>query len=334
VTGSDIPGGALTRFQPSGEGPLQRHGPDELALELLRRLRAGQLPDLVLAGLLGTELERHANRHLNRYGNQYLYDLFHRLVRFPGGGHPEFRGATVVNLGCGSHNPLGLSTVFLLLGAARSIGVDIDPPQEVAAGLSAIAKTAATMLLDPRILVGETPIDRRSIEAGLAGFDFRKLLAGDASGLPTGRLEFRRESVYQLGLADRSVDFVISNSFLEHLGALETALSEIARITKAGAYGSHAIDGVDHRSYSDPSLHPLEFLRDRSDAPLLHGCNRVRPLEYPQLFERHGFEVVDFMPYGELQVSEADRAGYVEPYRSMTMDQLWYGAARIVVRRT
>ena len=151
VTELGPPPGVLNRFRPQGERTLRDLGSDELALELLHRVRANNLPDLVLAGLLGIEIDRHANRHLNRYGTQYLRDLFHRLAMFPG--RPtDLQGKTFVNLGCGSHHPLGLPTVFLLLGARRAISVDLDPPQEVAAGLFAVARTAAAMLLDSRLL--------------------------------------------------------------------------------------------------------------------------------------------------------------------------------------
>lgn len=126
---------------------------------------------------------------------------------------------------------------------------------------------------------------------------------------------------------------MVSNSFLEHLGDIDTALSEMSRITKVGGFGSHAIDGVDHRSYCDSKLHPLEFLRAQSDSAIVHGSNRIRPLEFPRLFERHGFEVVDCMPYGDIAVSEAQRASFVEPFRSMPMRHLIYSNARIVVRR-
>ena len=332
MTESDPPPGVLNRFLSQGDTSLRGRASDELALELLRRVRADEMPDLVLAGLLGIELDRHANRHLNRYSAQYLSDLFHRLAVFPG--RPtDIRGTTFVNLGCGSHHPLGLPMVFLMLGAQRAISVDLDPPQEVAAGLFAIARTAAAMLLDPKSLVGDLAVDRQAILANLAGFDFRKLLAGDASGIPANRLQFRLESVYGLEMADASADFVVSNSLLEHLGDIETAVSEMSRITKVGGFGSHAIDGVDHRSYCDATLHPLDFLRERSSASLVHGSNRIRPLDFPQIFQRHGFEVVDCMPYGELAVTEAQRAGFSEPFRSMTMRHLIYGSARIVVRR-
>ena len=53
----------------------------------------------------------------------------------------------------------------------------------------------------------------------------------------SSRIELRQESAKQTTLADGEADVLYSASFLEHLDDLDQALSEMARVTRAGGYG-------------------------------------------------------------------------------------------------
>jgi SAM-dependent methyltransferase len=101
------------------------------------------------------------------------------------------------------------------------------------------------------------------------------------------------------GVADQSVDLVISNAVFEHLYDLKSAFSHLARITKPGGLGLHQIDFRDHRDFSRPLEHLLlsdrEFSRKFREK---HGefGNRFRPGEMRQFFELVGFKVREFKP--------------------------------------
>lgn len=89
------------------------------------------------------------------------------------------------------------------------------------------------------------------------------------------------------------VDISYSNATLEHLADVESAISQLARITRDGGIGFHQVDFRDHRDFS----HPLEYLilNELELRKLLEknswACgNAWRYTEYQHLFERVGFD--------------------------------------------
>lgn len=160
-----------------------------------------------------------------------------------------------------------------------------------------------------------------------------KLFHGDPSGLDEGRLTFRQGSACDTGLADGEADIVLSDSFFEHVDDAEQAVGELARITKSGGLGTHSIDGSDHRHYADQSLHPLEFLTIDTEEALVYRCNRIRPLQYAEIFGRHGFEVVEVTPRRRLPLTSEFLGKVVEPYRSMPSETLEVVGALVHTRK-
>jgi len=305
---------------------------DELAQELLRRVRAGEPVHEDLAGALSVYLDANCDGHENRFGARRLRDLFSMFCGIAAG-QLRFDGVTVVDLGCGARNPLAMLTVFLLAGAKRGIGVDLDEVQDLGLAVRGIAKSASLMMLEPRMIVGRYPLSRSEVVQNAGGFDFAKLFAGDASGIPESRLSLRRESIHQLQLADGEVDLVVSNSFFEHVPDPAGAVRQLARITKPGGHGVHNIDCVDHRIYREPERHPLDFLREESDAPLVLGSNRVRPLQFFDLFEQNGFEVLERHRLYEVSVTPEMRQRFAEPFRSLPDEVLRWARGQVFVRR-
>jgi hypothetical protein len=128
---------------------------------------------------------------------------------------------------------------------------------------------------------------------------------------------------------------ISSNAFFEHIPRVDDAIAEMARVMRKGAIGIHIIDGTDHRRYDNSACHPLEFLTEAENEPLVHGSNRVRPLEFDFLFKRHGFEVISVDPYESesIEVTAELRDRLAEPFRSMKDDILAVTMAKFVVRR-
>ena len=192
------------------------------------------------------------------------------------------------------------------------------------------------LLVNPRDIVGDYAITRGQMLHNIASFDLTKLRAGDPSGIDPDRLSYRKESVHALSLPDAAADIVISNSFFEHIPRAPEAIAQIARITRAGGIGIHLIDGSDHRRYEDAGHHPLEFLTESVGAPLVHGSNRIRPLEFGPLFEQHGFEVVSFVSFvqtDQLTLPASLRDRLHEPFRSMPDAVLAAYMGKITVRK-
>lgn len=192
--------GALTDL--TAEDPphpdLAHVGTEELALELRRRLQAAEpgpsvrldafgaimpghpgvrvelppagFPGAGITPILALEMRRRAEAIIdNRFGRAYFRWAF---ATFPGDG---VEGKVCVDLGCGSQNPLALSMLYLLLGARRTLAVDIDPPQDERYVAWGVAEIASMMASDPRILVESWPVNRADVAARLDGFDMVEL---------------------------------------------------------------------------------------------------------------------------------------------------------------
>lgn len=334
------PAGTLSPVAAGGGNPeLARFSAGELGAELLRRLRSGGSGFVDQGSLaesfatLALEIEHRLDLPGNRLSRRKLRDHVFNTGRLLLRDAVPVEGMTVAELGCGSLHPLGVVFQFVLLGARTGIGIDLDPPQAMNVSARALAHAAALALMDPGMLFDFVPaLTRESILHNLAGIDLQRLWHGDIAGAGA-RLRFLQAAAGATGLDDGSVDLLISTSFLEHVSDLPGVLQEMARVTRPGGRGVHSIDGVDHRSYSDSRIDPLEFLGTDAGAPMVHGCNRIRPLEFPRLFEAHGFRVEHVERHQQLQLPAGSRRRLLEPWRSMSDEQLQTLAVTLYVRR-
>lgn len=336
-----MPHGRLIHHEFPTTGELSNAPLGELGAELLRRLSDGATHEsrkafekhlLLLTRLhelAGARMETPENRLAVAHFAAHFRFLRHCWLRH---GVP-FQGAVHVDIGCGSVNPLARLFTHVLLGVRKGIGVDLDVAPPDAESAHCLARLASAAVLDPASLFGDAPVRGDAVLANLAGFDLPKLRAGDPSGIDPARLELRQAPIEATGLATASVDVTVSNSVLEHVQDVDAALAELARITKPGGFGVHGIDTIDHRWYGEPHLHPLEFLTVDASERVVAGSNRVRLVEFPALFRRHGFEVVDHWSDNPVVIPPAFRARMVEPWRSMPdaqLDQTW---GQALVRR-
>lgn len=330
------PHGALRPFKFPRLPSLEAVSTKNLLVEVQARLESGTLGaerDVVaLADALADGLAAVADVHDNRFSIRRVHDLFaafHRNIANP---RPPIKGARYVDLGCGGHNPLALLFLFQLLGARHGTGVDLDPVLDGPRAVRAMGNLVATMLQDPKRVVGEFPITRTEIEANLGSVNQELLRAGDHSGLDWSRLAYQNESAYATSLPAGSADVVMSNSLLEHLEDLDRVMVELSRITAPGGFGIHNIDGTDHRRYGDPSVDHLSFLREPG-TDFLHGSNRVRPTQFRERFERHGFTVQQFMPMRKVAMTAAQRSTLASPWRDLPDEVLETTTGMMIVRK-
>jgi len=329
--------GRLVRLNSPPNTTLAGYAFDDLLAELLARVRAGEdiaRDDQRIAVMQELEeiLADGLEVHENRFSIRRLSDLFNTFYN-PLKHKPTLLDASILDLGSGSHNPLGLAFLFIMLGARNAISVDTDEVQNLARACRAMARSADVLLIDPARIIGDHPISRAMIERNLAGFDLSAMRSGCPDGIDSGRLQFRRESAARLAVKANSIDIVISNSFLEHVEDPGAVVAEMARVTVRGGRGIHSIDGTDHQAYRDPSRHPLQFLRE-GKLGMFYGCNRVRIAEFARLFERHGFVVEQIIPIRTIAVDDALRSSFQPPWRYMPPDDLSLAQAVVAVQRT
>ena len=336
---STAPGVLHRLLHPARREDLWNVSLDDLSNELLARLTSGEVyktnEQAVLGQQLSDSLAAALDVHENRFAAHRYADLLRPILERlkPS----DLRGATVVDLGCGSLNPFGFSFLLLMLGAERAYAIDLDPIQDDTVAVRALATAASWLLLDSRRVLGtETEtIPPEDVIGNLRGFQLPLLAAGDMAGLASDRLLHRVESVYDLSLPDEEADAVFSVSLFEHVDRVGEALDSLRRITKPGGIGNHVIDFSDHRVYAGQVKSPFEFLKIASGDPLVYGSNRLRCDQFCELFEQHGFDVEDVHTAGPYtaDLSDKERAQFVEPYRSMRRENLTAVGARIVVRR-
>jgi SAM-dependent methyltransferase len=336
---STSPAGVLNPVTGICAPELSRFSSAELGAELLRRLRSGDSGFADMGSLsesfstLAHEIEHRLDLPGNRLSRRKLRDHLANSCRVLLRDRIPVEGMTVVELGCGSLHPLGVVFQFVILGAAAGIGVDLDTPQSLQISARALAHAAALALMGPDLLFDFVPgLTREAILRNLHGIDLPRLWHGDIGGVGS-RLRILQASADATGLTDGSVDLVTSTSFLEHVRDAAATLREIARVTRCGGRGAHSIDGADHRSYSDQRIGPLDFLCIPSTAPIVHECNRIRPLEFVSLFEAHGFRVDHVERHLHHQLGPNERARFHEPWRSMPADVLQTLSLTIYVTR-
>ena len=309
--------------------------------ELVNELQAavGEYGDLTksnyegrLLGTLWANLDAVLDIHPNRFSRVKAKQLSRMVAAHPEMSVEVLQGGTFVDFGCGGLNPFSGMLVMLAAGAARCIGIDLDQLNETLA-LRAAAKTAMELIAEPLLYLEPYPVTGEQVRKNLDGLDICGLVRGKVDALKGFPLEYRNTSADATGVESASVGCTTSNSFLEHVPDPDAVIEEIARISKPGAIGVHAIDGVDHRSYPSRTIGPLDFLTVDSKEPIVFGCNRVRPLDFIERFERHGFEVLKCLVTREEPVSERVRSKMVEPYRSMSLETLAALGVRLSIRK-
>lgn len=323
----ESPGGILRRLEASSDLRLASFATRDLAIELRQRLREPELGlhrvDLAdQLGVLGIEIEQATESSWNRFSRTRVSSIAGMLAPEVEDGSLLLEGATIVDLGCGSIHPFGPSLLHVLCGAKLAVGIDLDLPQDLQASSRALLRLALACLAAPEHVVPWARRTREQVLAALDGFDLASLWFGNPNGLDARRLRLHHGPAERLPFADAAVDACTSVSFLEHVEDVDAVLGEMARVLRPGGVAVHSIDGLDHGSYGDPDVGPVDFLREARQLRLVGGCNRLRPVEFVERFERAGFDVLAFEAHARISVDGALRASFAEPWRSMAQDAL------------
>jgi SAM-dependent methyltransferase len=330
------PAGALISLALAHDPKLESFATAGLLKELLVRLRAGDRIGTderpitwadELTQLMADQLDIHENRFSIRRLRDFFWTFYSSVhVR------PQITNASFLDIGSGSHNPLALGMLFVLLGARRAYAADLEPIQDEKRAATALARVADVLLTQAGRLVGDLPVSHEKVLSQLQGFDLDALRKGDMQGADRSRLQLLIGPASKLPLENGSIDVITSNSFLEHLEDPDEIIGEMARVTAPNGFGIHNIDGADHMMYVDRELHPLDFLR-RDIPGMVNGSNRLRPLEFGALFNKRGFSVQEFIPLHKVAVDDVLRKQFTSPWRQMPDEMLEVIRGTLVVRR-
>lgn len=225
----------------------------------------------------------------------------------------DIAGRRFVEVGTG--HMVNVPTALWLLGAGETFTVDLNRYLSgvlVAESNDYIRRNEAHILS----LFGEKASDRTfqtrfrqlmsfsgSLDALLEMMKVRYVSPGDAAALP---------------IPDHSVDFHISNTVLEHIPAqsLSRILAEARRVLAPAGLIIHNIDPSDHFSHDDSAISSVNFLRfsdkewDRWAGNEFMYQNRLRGVDYVELFERSGVHVLRLESTVDRESAEALRNGF------------------------
>ncbi len=237
-----------------------------------------------------------------------------------------------VELGCGAHDPVGLSTFFYLNGFTPACGVDLLGPRVADFSGLSMYDILANMKLFPQRYCwrGTAPAD---LLARIDAIDVEKFEAGDfAGGLASmnGKVRLITEDLLDCDLAPGSLALLTSFAVLEHVTDLHGVLERCRDLLAPGGIAYHFIDLADHRSYrGDGAYGPFSFLFEAAAPP---NMNRLRAPQFVAAALATGFELlVDRRIAGEL--SDGDRARLVPPFSTMAIDDVAITKQHLILRK-
>src|SRR5690606_35961659 len=124
----------------------------------------------------------------------------------------------------------------------------------------------------------------------------------------------------QTGLHDHSIDFIFSNSVLEHIphSSIDLIFQESSRILRPDGIAVHAVNCGDHYAYLDRGITQINYLQffhsewERWTTDLLYQ-NRLRPRDFCQPAEKNGLIIT--------QEQRSAKAGCQEAFKKLKTAQ-------------
>jgi hypothetical protein len=237
-----------------------------------------------------------------------------------------------VELGCGAHDPIAMSTFFYLNGFVPSCGVDLLPPRVEQYSAMSMYDILANMKMFPDRYVWRGG-DPRELAERIGTIDVAKFEGGDFRGglaSMNGGVRLIDEDLLICDLQPGSIALLTSFAVLEHVTDLAGIFARCFELLAPGGITYHFIDLADHRSYrGDDTFSAFSFLTE-TIAPA--NMNRVRAPQFTQAALDAGFELlVDRRIVAEM--SPEDMENLVAPFSSMPLDDVATTKQHLVLRK-
>lgn len=237
-----------------------------------------------------------------------------------------------VELGCGAHDPIAMSTFFYLNGFVPACGVDLLPPRVEQYSAMSMYDILANMKMFPDRYVWRGG-DPRELAERIDTIDVARFEGGDFwGGLHSmdGNVRLIDEDLLVCDLEPGSIALLTSFAVLEHVTDLAGIFARCLELLAPGGISYHFIDLADHRSYrGDDSYTAFSFLTETA-APA--NMNRLRAPQFAAAALAAGFEVlVDRRIVAE--ISADDRENLVAPFSTMPLEDVATTKQHLVLRK-
>jgi SAM-dependent methyltransferase len=241
-------------------------------------------------------------------------------------------GGAFVELGCGAHDPLALSTYYFLNGFEPCYGVDLlEPRNELYSALSMYDILTNVRSFPRRYCRTGTEtqaLSARLLDLNIAAFERGEFKAG--FGKAQDRIAFLIKDIVEAGIEEGSVSLLVSFAVLEHVSDIHGVCKALFGLLKPGGVIFHFVDLADHRAYrGDPSFGPLSFLTE-PDAP--KNMNRLRASEITEAHRQVGFEILKDVR-GTVDMPKEIEARLLPRFRAMELDDVRAIKQQLLVRR-
>jgi SAM-dependent methyltransferase len=245
---------------------------------------------------------------------------------------PDLPVSGMLDLGCGTHDPLGLATYFYLNGYGPAYCCDLSAPRNAYYSALSMYEIMANIRAFPeRYRFREATVDailERWRHFDVEQFELGRLTSGVSAKQPA--FSYHIGDVCDLAMAPDTLGLVVSFAVLEHVQDIDAVLAWLHARTRPGGVHYHFIDMADHRSYEVASkTHPLAFLTERDAPP---GMNRLRASEHLAAFERAGFQVLK-ANRKKAPLDEGFVSRLLPPWRDMSEEDLTTLKLTVVLRK-
>jgi SAM-dependent methyltransferase len=241
-------------------------------------------------------------------------------------------GGSFVDLGCGAHDPLALSTYYYANGFRSAHAYDLLAPRHPMFSALAMYDLLANMRLFPERYC-RNGVSPETVLARIGDFDVEAFEAGDLErGLRNmgGKVTLDARDLVQGDLEPGSVSLLVSFAVLEHVSDLPGVSSYIYRLLKPGGVAFHFVDLADHRSYrADSGIGPLGFLCEETAPPHM---NRIRAPQQLAAQREAGFEILSEARQ-KVVLPEGIRANLIPRFADLSDDDLATIGLTVVLRK-
>jgi hypothetical protein len=274
-------------------------------------------------------LPMHLSATNNSFAWEFKREWLATVIRFAAEMGRDLKGANLLEVGAGVHNPLGCALAALGKGASFAVAVepgDILPEHldhAILLGLIAYAKADT-----------QWPSLQSSLDhlMDLVNQERRSPSGGWVLQQPAFQL-FR--GIVQDYQSEHQFDIIHSNAVMEHVLDLNSACAKFYDLTAMGGVHVHKVDFIDHRYYekAEPSTEDAFRFLLVGQERAVPECSGARMSEVITAFTKAGFEFVDAPEHWQLPFPEHFLDRLQRRYRDMSRVDLQTTCATLLFRK-